>query len=135
MKHESISQNHEGTVLIEKHLEIEVTKGEREFVKNLDTEDSKVHENLSKEIVSTHSNELERQNENTKMEIPKASEIGLHKDPRLQEFEGVEKFEESLTHVGPLTSSIPSSQEIEDLNNLIAYTNKELTLKYRRAHK
>jgi hypothetical protein len=116
-------------------LDNEVSKEDRIFVKNYEIQDQDVVENASKDITFTQKNQLEQREEPAQMEIPKASEIGLHKDPRLHEFEGVEKFTESLTHVGPLTQTIPSSQEIEDLNNLIAYTNKELTLKYKRVHK
>jgi hypothetical protein len=116
-------------------LDNEVTEEDRIFVKNYDIKDQDIVENVSKDITFTDKNQLEQREEPVQMEIPKASEIGLHKDPRLHEFEGVEKFSESLTHVGPLTQTIPSSQEIEDLNNLIAYTNKELTLKYKRVHK
>jgi hypothetical protein len=70
------------------------------------------------------------------LEIPRASELGLaYKDPRTQEFEGTEKFKESLTHIMEFEKNIVVDKDVNELSSLIARTNKELTLKYRREHK
>ncbi|CAI2370259.1 unnamed protein product [Moneuplotes crassus] len=121
--------------------------GERQFVKNLDQSEKKESTESHLQTQETMDSELLMREEPTPMEIPKASEVasGSYKDPRLQEFEGTEKFKESLTQMQEFIPEAPQltkfsrlrkidPEQKEVLNNLIAYTNKELTMKFKREH-
>ena len=79
--------------------------------------------------------QIKQYDTNNKFEVPKASDLGKYKDPRLMEFEGTEKFEQSLTHNHEFEKNVVTSKAIDDLTNLIGHTNKELNMKYRREHK
>ena len=132
---------------------------EREFVKNLSSMDTAQPSLKDLQKVKEETSQLLPQNEHTHIDTPKASELGAYKDPRLEEFEGTEKFKESLTHLSEFNEDKAIMSEFDqlryvyyyvnirnaneedqlsqkdDLANLIAYTNKELALKFKREHK
>lgn len=47
------------------------------------------------------------------------------------EFEGTEKFEESITHMHEFNQGVVTSKDIDDLTDLIGQTNHALTIKYK----
>lgn len=111
---------------------------ELNFVKTQKVEESKEPKSnirLASEKDIEEYKQVKLNDSERRVEIPRASELELTKDPRLLEFEGSEKFEESITHLQEFSKNVVSTRDVDELTDLIARTNKHLTLKYKREHK